>query len=170
MDKFLLVVISFFVLEIIFYLFQDKLLVLIKLTAHDLPFKRKEFLMNIPERKFFEELTKITPNNYVVFPQVVLGSVVETTVPRSKAMGWRNKIDRKTIDFVIFELPYYQPVLAIEYDGKTHNYPDRKKRDSEVKKILDTSGIKNFHVKHSYNINFEEIKNKIDEILLNKNC
>ncbi len=151
----------------IFYFFKDKILELLR-QQHDevkLPFKRKEFLMNTPERRFFEELTKNTPNNYVVFPQVVLGSIVETTAPKNEAIGWRNKINRKTIDYIIFELPYYKPVIAIEYDGKTHNYSNRMKRDQEVKNILDSSGISNFHVKHSNNINFEEIINKINELL-----
>jgi len=155
------------ILGIIFYFFKDKIIESLRQQRKDvvLPFKRKEFLMNIPERRFFEELTKNMPNNYVVFPQVVLGSIVKTTAPRNEAIGWRNKINRKTIDYVIFELPYYKPVIAIEYDGKTHNYSNRMKRDEEVKNILDSSGIHNFHVKHNNNINFEEIKNKINELL-----
>jgi hypothetical protein len=169
MDTLLILIIILFVFGIIFYFFKDKIFTQRKPTDEYLPFRRKEFLMNIPERRFFEELRKIIPDNYEVFPQVVLGSVVFTTAPRNEAIGWRNKINRKTIDFVIFEKPYYKPALAIEYDGKTHNYPNRIERDMEVKKILDCAGIKNFHVKHSENINFEEIKNNINELLINKN-
>jgi len=163
----ILLLIIIIALGIIFYFFKDKILELLKQSHKKikLPFKRKDFLMNTPERRFFEELTKCTPNNYIVFPQVVLGSIVETTAPRNEAIGWRNKINRKTIDYVIFELPYYKPVIAIEYDGKTHNYSSRIKRDEEVKNILDSSGINNFHIKHSNNINFEEIKNRISELL-----
>lgn len=160
----LIIIITF---GIIFYFFKDNILELLKQPHEEvkLPFKRKEFLMNIPERRFFEELTKSIPNNYVIFPQVVLGSIVETTAPRNEEIRWRNKINRKTIDYVIFELPYYKPAIAIEYDGKTHNYSSRIERDKEVKNILDNSGINNFHVRHSNNINFEEIKNKINELL-----
>lgn len=165
MEILLLIIIIIF--GIIFYFFKDKILELLRQQDEEvkLPFKRKEFLMNIAERKFFEKLIKNTPNNYIVFPQVVLGSIVEITAPKNESITWRNKINRKTIDYVIFELPYYKPVIAIEYDGKTHNYSSRMKRDEEVKNILDSSGINNFHVKHSNNINFEEIKNKINELL-----
>jgi len=171
MNIFLTLLFLIIIFGTIFYFFKDKILELLQQQYEEekLPFKRKEFLMNIPERRFFEELTKIMSNNYVVFPQVVLSSIVETTAPRNEAISWRNKINRKTIDFVIFELPYYKPVIAIEYDGKTHNYSHRIERDEEVKNILDSSNINSFHVKHNNNINFEEIKNKINEILLNKN-
>ncbi len=152
---------------IAFYFFKDKFLVEEEAEEVNLPFKRKEFLMNVPERKFFEELRKIIPDNYEAFPQVVLGSVV---YPNSKYEynKWRNKINRKTIDYVIFEKPYYKPTIAIEYNGRTHNYPNRIERDFEVKKILDSAGIKNFSVWHN-NVNFEEIKNRINEILLKTN-
>lgn len=128
------------------------------------PYKRKDYLMNVSERKFFEELTKIIPNNYEVFPQVPLSRIVETT-KRTNSQGWRNKIDKKVVDYVIFELPYYKPVVVIEYDGKTHKYPSRVERDKAVDRILATAGISNFHIKHSNNIDFEEIKMKINQIV-----
>ena len=130
----------------------------------NLPYKRKDYLMNVSERKFFEELIKIIPNNYEVFPQVPLSRIVETT-EKTNSQGWRNKIDKKVVDYVVFELPYYKPVVVIEYDGKTHTYPNRVERDQAVDSILATAGISNFHIKHSNNIDFEEIKKRINEIV-----
>ena len=161
MEILAVVIIFFIVFAAFLYLFKDK----IKQAQERLPFKRREFLMNIPERKFFEGLHKIVPENYAVFPQVVLSNIVDVTAPKKEAMGWRNKINRKTIDFVLFEKPYYKPVLAIEYDGKTHNSPRRVKRDEEVEKILNSAGINIFHVKHDKNIDLEQVKNKIEENL-----
>jgi len=151
---------------LIVYFFKNKAETPQEIIEPELPFRRKEFLMNIPERKFFEELRKIIPDNYEVFPQVVLGSIVYPVGSGNEFMKLRNKINRKIIDFVIFEKPYFKPVLGIEYDGKTHDYPDRVNRDIEVQEILDSAGIKNFHVRHRDNINFEEIKNKINELLI----
>jgi hypothetical protein len=152
-------------LGILFYFLKDKIYIFLRPEKQYL-YKKKEFLLNIPERKFFEELQNIIPNNYTVFPQVILSSIVSVDSPRNKFWKYQNKINRKTIDFVIFDKPYYKPILAIEYDGKTHDYPNRVKRDLEVSRILEKSGIKNFHVKHQENINFDEIKNKINEVLL----
>lgn len=132
-----------------------------------LPYKKKEFLLNIPERKFFEELKKIIPENYTIFPQIQLSSIVRVNSDKRQFWKFQNSINKKTLDFVIFEKPYYKPVIAIEYDGKTHEQPARVKRDLLVAKILDNAGIKNFHIKHQHAINFGEIKNKIEETLSN---
>ncbi len=160
-----LLLIAIVILGVLFYFFKDKIYIFLRSEEEYAPFKRKEFLMNIPERKFFEELQKIIPDNHVVFPQVLLSSIVRVTSSRKDFWKYHNKINRKTIDYVIFEKPYFKPVLAIEYDGKTHDKPDRIERDIKVKNILNSSGIKNFHTKHKKNINFEEIKNKINELL-----
>ena len=83
----------------------------------------------------------------------------------------QNKINRKTIDFVIFEKQYLKPIIAIEYDWKTHKRSDRQKRDKFVDNVLCSAWIKVFHINHQKNINFEELKNKINELIIpNKNC
>jgi len=63
--KFLLLIIIIIVLGILFYLFKYKIVESPSQQDEEvvLPFRRKEFLMNIPERRFFEELTKNIPDN-----------------------------------------------------------------------------------------------------------
>lgn len=58
-----------------------------------------------------------------------------------------------------------KPVIAIEYEGKTHNRSDRIERDDFVNKVLSSAGIKILHINHQKNIDFEGIKNKINELL-----
>ncbi len=154
------------ILGILFYFFKDKISIFLQQEEKTLPFKRKDFLLNTPERKFFESLQQITPAEYVVFPQIVLSNVVKTSSSRKKFWTYQNKINRKTIDFVIFERQYLKPIVAIEYDGKTHNRSDRQKRDAFVNRVLESAGIKSLHIKHQKNINFEEVKNKITELLV----
>ncbi len=129
------------------------------------PYKRKDFLLNVSERKFFENLEKIIPDDYVVFPQIVLGSIVEVTASRKDFWKYRNKINRKIVDFVIFEKKHLKPILVIEYDGKTHERKDRQERDSFVDKVLESSGIMILHVKHQKSIDFEKIGDKIKNLL-----
>ncbi len=132
------------------------------------PYRKKEFLLSIPERKFFEELQKMISDNQSVFPQVPLSAIVSVYASRTRFWQYQNKINRKTLDYVIFEKPFLKPLLAIEYDGKTHDQPSRIKRDITVGKILDSAGIKILHVKHKQNIDFNDIRNQIEEILLKK--
>jgi len=154
------------VLGILFYLYKDKISTGYQQEEKNLPFKRKDFLLNIPERHFFEGLQQIISGDYVVFPQIVLSNIVQVTLSKKEFWTYQNKINRKTIDFVIFEKQYLKPIIGIEYDGKTHNKSNRRERDSFVDRVLNTSGIKILHIKHQKKINFEEIKNKINELMI----
>lgn len=125
-------------------------------------YKRKEFLLNIPERRFFEELQQSLPSNFSVFPQVVLSSIICVNGSIKNFWTYQNKINRKTIDFVIFEKPYFKPVLAIEYDGKSHDGFKRKERDNFVNEALKSAGIKIIHVRHGENFDFQVIKGSLE--------
>lgn len=158
-DNILLIILLLAILVVVVFL--------VKAKEEQFPYKKKEFLMNIPERKFFEELKKILPEKYAVFPQMQLSAVVSVSGKKSQFWQYQNKINKKRIDFVVFEMPYYKPILAIEYDGKTHLEPDRITRDELVNKIMESAGIKIFHVQHEPTINFEELKEQIRKIINN---
>jgi len=162
--EFLLLIITI-VSGILFYFFKDKISIFLQGGEVKLPFKRKDFLLNIPERKFFEWLQQIIPADYIVFPQILLSTIVNVKSSRKEFWIYQNKINRKTIDFVIFEKQYLKPVIAVEYDGKTHSRRDRQKRDIFVNKVLELAEIKSIHVEHRKNIDFDEMENRISELL-----
>ncbi|PJA90173.1 MAG: hypothetical protein CO137_00880 [Candidatus Magasanikbacteria bacterium CG_4_9_14_3_um_filter_32_9] len=135
-------------------------------TKNDFQYERKSFLLSIPERRFFEKLQEIIPEGYVVFPQVLLSSIVYASSLKKDFWAHQNKINRKTVDFVIFEKEYLKPVIVIEYDGKSHEREDRQARDRFVDKVLEVSKIEIIHIKHRQNINFEEIEDKIKGLLV----
>ncbi|MFO7807690.1 MAG: DUF2726 domain-containing protein [Candidatus Moraniibacteriota bacterium] len=162
MNIFLMIAILIIAAAGVLHLLKDRIYTLINRKSEKYsPYKKREFLMNIPERKFFKKLNKIKTDDYEIFPQVLLSNIVEVSISGKQALAWWNKINRKTIDFVFFVKPYYKPVLAIEYDGKTHNSFTRKKRDDEVGKILKSSGIGIIHIKHNKNIDYKELKQEI---------
>jgi hypothetical protein len=119
---------------------------------------KKEFLLTIPERKFFEALQKLLPEKYICFPQMVVASVLSVKIKGKDYRKYRSKIDKKTIDFVIFEKEYLKPVLAIEYDDKSHNKSSRRKRDGFVNESLKQANLDIVHIKYGQN-NLEEIIN-----------
>lgn len=104
--------------------------------------------MNIPERLFYEKLLKLIPSWYVVYPQVVLSSIVSVDSNRKAFRKWQNKINKKTIDFVIFKKPYIKPIAAIEYNGSTHKRKDRSQRDEFVNSVLSSAWISILHFRH----------------------
>lgn len=160
-----LLIIIIVTIGILFYLFRDKISSFFKVEEVKLPYEKKEFLLNIPERKFFEGLQKIVSDKYFVFPQILLSSIIDTNAKGEERMAYWNKINKKTIDFVIFSKPYLTPLLGIEYDGKTHKESNRKSRDEFVNNVLNSSGIKCLHIDHKKNIDFMDIKNEIEKLL-----
>ena len=62
---------------------------------------------------------------------------------RIKGQSWNgalNKIDRKSIDFLICTNDM-SPLIAVELDDSTHNQPRRKERDNFVNSIISDAGI-----------------------------
>jgi hypothetical protein len=164
MEKTFLYLVGLVIFILLLRLFEDKLMGLFG-KPESLSYKRKDFLLTVVEREFFEGLQKIIPNNYVIFPQVVLSSILNVDSPQREFWSHQNKINKKTIDFVVFDKPYYRPILAIEYDDSSHKRTKRQKRDDFVNESLKTAGIKIIHIKHEKNINFEAIKEELNNVL-----
>jgi len=53
---------------------------------------------------------------------------------------WRNKIDRKVLDFVIVDAEF-RPVACVELDDRSHERRDRRERDVFVDQALGTAGL-----------------------------
>lgn len=136
-----------------------------EIDQKDLPYKKKPFLLNIPERQFFEELQKMLPEKYIAYPQIVLGSIVDVKSGVRSFKKYHSKINKKTIDFVVFDKKYLQPVLGIEYDGKTHERSDRIERDNFVDDVFQTVGLPILHIKHEREVDFNRVKESIFQIL-----
>lgn len=110
-----------------------------------LPYYQKKFLMTKAEQLFFQALTKAIPEDVIVIPQVSLSSIINT-----KDRSFRNKIDRKSVDFVLFKNHYFNPLLIVELDDKTHERQDRMERDLFVDQALLKAGLPILHIKTSY--------------------
>lgn len=130
-----------------------------------LPYIKKLYLMTIKERELFSIVCECTPNDYYVFPQVHIASILEVKKDEPKWQTYFNKIISKSIDFVIFDKANITPVLAIELDDHTHLYRNRVLRDEFVNKAIQDSGIKMLRFKNEELSNVDSIRNKILEQL-----
>ena len=128
----------------------------------DLPYKRRKYLMNIPEKKFFKKLNAVMPDGYVAFPQISLNAILDTK-SSDEYMKYQNKINRKIVDFVVFKEPKYIPQLIREYDGKNHKRKDRRKRDEFLDKALKSAGLEIIHFSHRKNFSEEDVGKSLQE-------
>ena len=57
------------------------------------------------------------------------------------------EIDRKSVDFVLFDKEYFSPFMIIELDDSSHEREDRKIRDGFVDSICQKAEIPIKHIK-----------------------
>jgi very-short-patch-repair endonuclease len=129
-------------------------------------YKRKDFFLSRAEHEFYDALTAAIGQEYLVFAQVHLPTIVDNKI---KGQNWRGAfkhINEKSVDFVLCDKAYISPKLVIELDDRTHNRLDRKERDVEVERILKDAGLPLLRINNHGQFNPVEISQKIKEIIL----
>lgn len=94
---------------------------------------RKRKFLTISEIDFYNTLTELN-NEYIVVPQVNLGTIVEKVDSKYRSELFKN------IDFGIFT-PEFELLLLIELNDKTHRQKNRIERDKKLKEILNNCDI-----------------------------
>jgi len=113
-----------------------------------LPYALRRSLLTNAERSFFGVLEEVAgQGHYKVFTQIPLGSLVYVEKGTGSYQSYWNKVDRKTLDFVLASKDTLAPVLAIELDDSSHEREDRRERDAFVDEVLAKAGLPLMHVK-----------------------
>jgi very-short-patch-repair endonuclease len=95
--------------------------------------------LSVVEQKLYWRLVHTLPE-HVVLAQVQLSRFM--SVKRvEKAQSWRNKIDRKSADFVVCNNDF-SVVAVVELDDASHGRADRKKADADKDTALKSAGIR----------------------------
>lgn len=126
-------------------------------------YQQKDSLITDYERYFYNILEGNFGDEYKIQTQVNLASIVKK-VDNSK---YQNELFRN-IDFGIFEKSTLKPLLLIEINDSTHKKGNRYKRDLNVRKILEESGIKLITFYSSYSNKRFYVIDKITKELNNK--
>lgn len=98
---------------------------------------RKDYIMTKAEHDFFLRLNLTFQEQYHIFPQVHLSSLLDER--KIKGQNWKaafKHINGKSVDFVVCDKQYAKPLVAIELDDWSHNAESRQKRDEEVERIF----------------------------------
>lgn len=129
----------------------------------EFPYLKKKYFLTNAEREFFKILEEAIEDEYYIFPQVHLSNILFVKNSRGY-YKYLNKINRKSVDFVILEKNSVSPLLAIELDDSSHDLEERKKRDNFVEKVLEGTGIPLLRIRArksygaSRNQNVQELK------------
>jgi Protein of unknown function (DUF2726) len=132
----------------------------------DLPYEQAGPLVTPAERSFYGVLSHAVDSRYPIFAKVRLGDLL--TVPRGtlKIRSYRNRIDRKHVDFVLCAPDDLTPLLVIELDDGSHARRDRRERDAFVDAALGAAGLPILHVPAQHAYAPAELRTLIDDQLL----
>ena len=96
--------------------------------------------MSPSEQKYFRKLEQQYGQNHYIFCQVALDRIINTTDQKHFYTYW-NKINKKSIDFVLVDKQTLQTVKLIELNDYTHNSVKRKQRDEYLKKVCEAAAL-----------------------------
>lgn len=130
-----------------------------------LPYTPKWNFMTPSEYKFFKIIEQVAGDKYYIVPQVQLTNLLYISTYNKQHRTYRNKIDRKSVDFAFFTKEDYKFHLAIELDDSSHEREDRIARDEFVEEAMEDAGLKLLRIKLRPVYNIEFIENL--KILLN---
>ena len=143
-------------LYVIFILFSQK---------NKLPYYKNPNFISYSERSFYKILDSLVPQNYYIFPQVSLNSLLKVDKQGKEYWQYINKIKQKSVDFVIVAKDNFDPKLVIELDDFFHNYQSRIERDEFVNEALNEAEIKYLRIKGEKSYNLDKLKIQILEKL-----
>ena len=134
-----------------------------KKPAYDCSYyTKKDFLMTKAENNFFKVLQQVVQDKYYIVPQVQLSNLVNVFGYGRWAYQYKNKINLKSVDFVLYDKEHFTPQVVIELDDSSHEREDRKERDNFVDSVMQKIGIKIVHIKTAYQYDLNMVEKKIN--------
>lgn len=108
---------------------------LYKNHSSPLPRYKERRVMTDNEIEFFHRIKQALPEHYI-FPQVAMSAIIEPSVKGKEFAAANNRINRKVIDFCIYDIDL-NLVCIIELDDKTH----QRAKDVARDKLTLSAGI-----------------------------
>ena len=111
-----------------------------KQSSNAFPYSKKESVMTHSEQKYFRKLEQQYGQSHFIFCQVALGRIINTTDQQNFYTYW-NKINKKSIDFVLVDKQTLNTVKLIELNDYTHISAKRKQRDEYLRNVCEAAGL-----------------------------
>jgi len=104
-------------------------------------YQPRRYLLSKNEAAFFRILTALVGVRYLISCKVRLADII-TCGQRDWQRGHGNRIAQKHIDFVVSYADSSRIVTAIELDDRSHERPERRKRDAFVNHLFRQMGVR----------------------------
>lgn len=125
------------------WLMEDKV---VEQTPVLYPYHLRDFL-SPAELNFYRILQTVVVDWAIVCPKVNLNDIFFTqTGDPGQNRSYRNRINRKHVDFLLCDPQTVKPILGVELDDKSHQRANRRKRDEFVDAVFSAAELPLIHI------------------------
>jgi hypothetical protein len=103
--------------------------------APSLPYRMRDDFLSSAEISFYRALCAAAGDAAVVCPKVNLADLFFVVRPNEN-QAYRNKIDRKHVDFLLCDPTSMRPLVGVELDDASHKRADRQAHDEFVDDVF----------------------------------
>lgn len=136
-------------------------------ASEQLPYRQRDDFLSAAELSFYRVLTLGLGGSYLVCPKVNLADIFFVSGSQKK-QSYRNKIDRKHVDFLLCEPTSMTPSLGIELDDQSHDRRDRQDRDQFVDQVFAAAGLPLLHVRAAAGYSPQNIADLVREAVADR--
>jgi very-short-patch-repair endonuclease len=116
-----------------------------KPAESELPYRQRDDFLSLAEFSFYRVLCTVVGNRGVVCPKVNLADIFYVARPNENRV-YRNRIDRKHVEFLLCDPTTMKPKLGIELDDSSHGRRERQDRDAFVDRVFAAAGLRLLHI------------------------
>lgn len=109
-------------------------------ASEELPYRLRDDFLSPAELSFYRVLRLTVKDQAIALAKVNLADIFFVARPHEN-QAYRNKIDRKHVDFLLLQPETLKPLVGLELDDASHKRADRIERDQFVNQVFATAGL-----------------------------
>ena len=132
--------------------------------AEPWPYRVRDDFLSPAEVAFYRVLKVAVGDSLTIFSKVRIADILFVARKTNKVF-YRNKIDRKHLDFLLCHPVTLKPVLGIELDDSSHLRPDRIARDQFVDAAFAAAKLPLLHVPVKAGYSVHTLREQLGQIV-----
>lgn len=120
-------------------------------------YTRKQSVMTSSEAVFYKRLQAIVNGKYIIFPQIHLSALGSNRTQGRYRMAGFQRINRRSVDYILVDPDTLQTVYAVELDDSTHDTEKGRAVDALKSEILRQINIPLVRFRNTQTLSDEDI-------------
>ena len=133
------------------------------------PYVRKDYLFSPGEKRFYEFITRLLGDEYLLLSKVRLTDLfVLPGMPTRRYNRSLRKVESGYIDFVVCDKRDFSPVLAIELEDVFRGEPEHIKRERFVDELFRHARLPIVHVDESASYDRADFLKRVQTVMVSE--